>query len=72
LLSKELHKKRGALLLKWGKALKDLLEVALDTDGEDADVLTVRGGLLDKSCVDYFFVFAECRAATVTYFKSAN
>ena len=64
--------KWGALLLKESKTLRNLLEVALDTDGEDADVLTVGGGLLDKSRVDYFFVFAECRAATVTYFKRAN
>jgi len=60
--------KWGVLLLKGDKALRNLLEVALDTDWEDADVLTVGGSLLDKSRVYYFFVFAECRAATVTYF----
>lgn len=52
--------------------VKQIIKVALDTNGEDSDVLTVGGGLLDKSCVDHAFIFSQRVAAAVADLQGAD
>lgn len=51
---------------------KDLLEVAFDANREDADVLSVGGGLLNKASVDNLLVLAQRAAAVVAHLERAN
>lgn len=50
----------------------DLLKVAFDTNREHTDVLAVRSGLLNKSCVDNFFIFTQSATAAVTHLESSD
>jgi hypothetical protein len=60
------------LLAKRVRRRANLLKVALDTNGKDSDVLTVGGGLLDKSCVDHAFIFSQRVAAAVADLQGAD
>ena len=50
----------------------DLLKVAFYTNRKETDVLAVRCGLLNESCIDNLFVLAQGTATTVTYLEGAD